>query len=51
MDKLLSPSVWLDAANMVFYSYGIALGSFIGFGSYNPKKKNCVFDVFAISAW
>ena len=50
LDKLLEPSVWLDAANQVFYSFGLAFGSIIGFGSYNPKKKNCVFDVYAISA-
>ena len=50
MDKLLSPSVWLDAANQVFYSYGLAFGSIIGFGSYNPTDKNCVKDVYIITA-
>ena len=50
MDKLLTPSVWLDAANQVFYSYGLAFGSIIGFGSYNPEDKNCVLDVYLITA-
>ncbi len=49
MEKLLNPSVWLDAANQVFYSYGLALGSIIGFGSYNPEDKNCVKDVYIIT--
>lgn len=50
LDKLVDPSVWLDAANQVFYSYGLAFGSIIGFGSYNPTDKNCVHDVFLITA-
>ena len=50
MDKLVDPSVWLDAANQVFYSYGLAFGSIIGFGSYNPTDKNCVKDVIIITA-
>jgi solute carrier family 6 amino acid/orphan transporter-like 15/16/17/18/20 len=50
MDKLLNPTVWLDAANQVFYSYGLAFGSIIGFGSYNPEDKNCVRDVYIITA-
>ena len=50
MDKLLNPSVWLDAANQVFYSYGLAFGSIIGFGSYNPQDKNVMKDVYVISA-
>ena len=49
MEKLLNPTVWLDAANQVFYSFGLAFGSIIGFGSYNPKKKNCVKDAYIIS--
>lgn len=49
MDKLYSPSVWLEAANQVFYSYGLAFGSIIGFGSYNPPNKNCIRDVYMIT--
>jgi len=50
MEKLLQPNVWLDAANQVFYSYGLAFGSIISFGSYNPPDKNVVKDVYMISA-
>ncbi len=69
MDKLMSPTVWLEAANQVrnknlkkhhkrrnlrsffqvFFSFSLAFGSIIGFGSYNPVDKNCVFDTYAIS--
>ena len=46
---LLKPTVWLDAANQVFYSFGLAFGSIISFGSYNNPEKNCVKDVIIIS--
>ena len=49
MEELLKPSVWMDAANQVFYSYGLAFGSMISFGSYNPTDKNCVKDVILLS--
>lgn len=49
MESLLNPSVWMDAANQVFYSYGLAFGSMISFGSYNPPNKNCVKDVLQLS--
>ncbi len=49
MEKLKSPTVWLEAANQVFFSFSLAFGSIIGFGSYNPMDKNCVFDTYAIS--
>jgi len=48
--KLGDPQVWLDAANQVFFSYGLAFGSIISFGSYNTPDKNCVKDVFILSA-
>jgi len=50
LEKLLDPTVWLDAANQVFYSFGLAFGSIISFGSYNNPKKNCKRDVLMISA-
>lgn len=49
MEKLLLPTVWLDAANQVFYSFGLAFGSIISFGSYNNPAKNCVKDVIIIT--
>jgi len=49
MEMLLKPTVWLDAANQVFYSFGLAFGSIISFGSYNNPEKNCVKDVIIIS--
>jgi len=49
MEMLMKPTVWLDAANQVFYSFGLAFGSIISFGSYNNPEKNCVKDVIIIS--
>ncbi|GBP89071.1 Sodium-dependent neutral amino acid transporter SLC6A17 [Eumeta japonica] len=49
LEKLLNPMVWLDAATQVFYSFGLAFGSLIAFGSYNPPDNNCVRDVLLVS--
>ena len=33
----------------MFYSFGLAFGSIISFGSYNNPAKNCVKDVIIIT--
>lgn len=49
VEKLLNPDVWREAATQVFYSFGLAFGSLIAFGSYNPPKNHVVRDVILVS--
>ena len=46
----LLPETLKTPGYQVFYSFGLAFGSIISFGSYNNPKKNCVRDVLIISA-
>ena len=44
MEKLIDPTVWMDAATQVFYSLSVGFGSLIAFASYNPVNNNCKQD-------
>lgn len=49
LEKLYDLNTWMDAATQVFYSFGLAFGSLIAFGSYNKPRNNCVKDVIFIT--
>jgi SNF family Na+-dependent transporter len=34
--KILSPAVWLDAANQVIFQMSVAVGTLISYGSFQP---------------
>ncbi|KAI8432570.1 hypothetical protein MSG28_013559 [Choristoneura fumiferana] len=46
IDEPGAPRWWIV---LFFYSFGLAFGSLIAFGSYNPPDNNCVRDVLLVS--
>ncbi|CAK6961354.1 sodium- and chloride-dependent betaine transporter-like [Scomber scombrus] len=46
--RIISPSVWIDAASQVIYSYSLSVGVLTTLGSYNKYNSNCYRDCFAL---
>uniref|UniRef100_A0A665UVY9 Transporter n=1 Tax=Echeneis naucrates TaxID=173247 RepID=A0A665UVY9_ECHNA len=49
-EKLLTPSVWIDAAAQIFFSLGPGFGVLLAFASYNPFHNNCYKDALVTSS-
>uniref|UniRef100_A0A8B9HS19 Solute carrier family 6 member 4 n=1 Tax=Astyanax mexicanus TaxID=7994 RepID=A0A8B9HS19_ASTMX len=49
-DKLLSTTVWIDAAAQIFFSLGPGFGVLLAFASYNPFHNNCYKDALVTSS-
>lgn len=48
LSKLANTEAWTDAANQVFYSMSIAMGSLIAMSSFNNFHNNIVRDAFIV---
>ncbi|XP_033833386.1 solute carrier family 6 member 4a [Periophthalmus magnuspinnatus] len=48
--KLLSTTVWIDAAAQIFFSLGPGFGVLLAFASYNPFHNNCYKDALVTSS-
>ncbi|XP_041665263.1 sodium-dependent neutral amino acid transporter B(0)AT1-like [Cheilinus undulatus] len=49
VDKLTSPTTWLNAGAQVFYAFGLGWGGLISFSSYNPIHNNCMRDAVILT--
>ncbi|XP_063723814.1 sodium-dependent neutral amino acid transporter B(0)AT3-like [Symsagittifera roscoffensis] len=47
-DKLLEPTVWLAAAEQIFFSAGLGFGGLISMSSRMPVRNNAFLDTFVI---
>ncbi|XP_077422414.1 solute carrier family 6 member 4a [Vanacampus margaritifer] len=49
-EKLLSTTVWIDAAAQIFFSLGPGFGVLLAYASYNPFHNNCYKDALVTSS-
>ncbi|XP_012684313.2 solute carrier family 6 member 4a [Clupea harengus] len=49
-EKLLTTTVWIDAAAQIFFSLGPGFGVLLAFASYNPFHNNCYKDALVTSS-
>ncbi|KAM9812622.1 solute carrier family 6 member 4a [Syngnathus typhle] len=49
-EKLLSTTVWIDAAAQIFFSLGPGFGVLLAYASYNPFHNNCYKDALITSS-